>query len=278
MAEEVGEAELAELARGLADETFASVQSDQLSQDLLREVFVLRAERVSAVQQAGRIGWIRESGARPRLLDAVEEGLRPMWDGWETVETPLDPELVQTLVDWAWEDQDLRASVERAFRAEESESLDEERAAFAQILQMWLAGRTFRSIGTETGIEMNHLLSIYSYSISYLFQTLIEQATSLLSKLLEEEERELARAVSAFPDHLRFGVPDPVACTLRAGGLRHRQAAVHLSPAIRELEFVPEQAGPLLGAARRVLHEDRQRWEERLGSLVLRNTLQDVTR
>lgn len=278
VAEEVGEAELVDLARGLADETFASAQGDQLSRDLLREVFAHRARRVSAIHRSGRVSWIRESGARPRLLEEVEEGLRPMWDGWDVVETPLDSELVQTLVDWAWEDREFLASIQGAFRAEEKDSLDEERAAFEQILQMWLAGRTFREIGAETGLEMNRVLGIYSYSMSYLFQTLVEQATAILSKLLKEEGMVLAPAVRAFPDHLRFGVSDPIGCILRVGGVRHRQAAVQLALVLRELEFVPEDPGPLLGVARRLLNENPERWEDRLGSLVFRNTLQDVAR
>ena len=61
-AEEIGEDALVAQAVLLADQTFASIQSDSVSKKLLHNVFELRARRVVGIRTAGRLGWIRETG------------------------------------------------------------------------------------------------------------------------------------------------------------------------------------------------------------------------
>jgi hypothetical protein len=70
--EEITEERLVQLAVELADQTFAAQNANPLSQAVLRTVFQLRATRVANTQTAGRLGWIRETGARMRMIETVE--------------------------------------------------------------------------------------------------------------------------------------------------------------------------------------------------------------
>lgn len=273
IAEEVGEEDLVEIARRIADETFAATQSDELSRILLREVFQLRAQRIREVHEAGRTGWIRETGARPRLLDSVEEDLLPRRESWDDIDDPTDPALIETLLEWAWDNQKFASSVRRVFRLDENERAREKEELVKQITTQWLDGWRFVKIADETDTEMNSLLAFHSYSLSYVLQTMIEQGIPLLSKLLEEQDRVLAPAARDLPDHLRFGVPDSISRNLMATGLRHRTAAVELASV---LDAGDRRLDSLLQIVRETLESDLEQWEERLGSLVLRHTLEDV--
>ena len=59
---EIGEEELAGLAINLADQTFASRQANEASKQLLRDIFRLRAQRVSNLRATGRLAWIKGPG------------------------------------------------------------------------------------------------------------------------------------------------------------------------------------------------------------------------
>lgn len=102
VAEEIGEDALVAQAVLLADQTFASIQSDSVSKKLLQNVFELRARRVVGIRTAGRLGWIRETGARARILDAVESDLLPRRSTWDDLIDPIDPGFVSLILDWAW--------------------------------------------------------------------------------------------------------------------------------------------------------------------------------
>lgn len=54
--EEIGEDALVKIASGLADETFAARQALPASRQLLQTVFTLRARRIFAIREAGRLG------------------------------------------------------------------------------------------------------------------------------------------------------------------------------------------------------------------------------
>ena len=116
-AEEVGEDELVELATRLADQTFASTQATpDRSRELLRNVFSLRARRVASVRSGGKLEWIRETGARVRMLDSVENDLIQRRPTWGDVTDPMDPELISMLLEWAWTQRELQAAVDEAYQ------------------------------------------------------------------------------------------------------------------------------------------------------------------
>jgi helicase len=90
---EIGEPELIRLATELADQTFASRQASEISKQLLRDVFMLRAQRVFALKANGRLDWVRGTGTRVRMVDIVEAGLLPMRLTWDDVVDPIDESL-----------------------------------------------------------------------------------------------------------------------------------------------------------------------------------------
>jgi len=85
-AEEIGEENLVRLGIQVVEQTFASRQLDVKSKRLLESVFELRARRVASVYNSGRLEWIRETGTRPRMLDAVENGLLPTEVAWDEID------------------------------------------------------------------------------------------------------------------------------------------------------------------------------------------------
>lgn len=275
-AEEIGEDVLVAEAIRLAGETFASRQADLVSRQLLQHVFELRAHRVVAVRAAGRLGWIRETGARTRLLEAVETGLLPRRPTWDDLEDPLDAGFVNSVLAWAWTQGDVQQAVRNAYRLDDGADTGAVRQSFIDAIDAWLSGARFHAIATRSGLPLDDLLGVHGRVISFVLQTVVEQGVALLGKLLESQDLTLAPAVCRFPDYLRFGVPTAPAHVLAAGGVRHRSAAVELGTALINAGVSADDRDATFAAARNSLRAYREQWVSLLGELVVGNTLDDL--
>lgn len=275
-AEELGEDWLVATAVHLADQTFASQQADAASKQLLQKVFELRARRVVGIRAAGRLNWIRETGARPRMLDAVEAGLLAQRPSWDDIADPLDASFVGSILEWAWKQADLQEAVLEAYRQEGKDTTTLKRP-FIDAVNAWLKGSRFRDIAVVSRLDVDDLLGVHGRVVSYVLQTAVEQGVALLAKLLEGQGRALAPAVIAFPEHLRFGVPTAVARVLAAGGVRHRSAAVELGNALVSVGVSGESRDATFVAARGALRAYPNEWTQRLGTLVFENSLSDLS-
>jgi len=273
-AEEIGEEALVAEAVRLADQTFASQQADAASKQILQNVFELRARRVVGIRAARRLDWIRETGARPRMLDAVETGLLARRPSWDDVVDPLDPSVVGVVLEWAWEQADVQEPLCEAYRLEDNADTSGLRQPFFDTVNAWLKGWRFRDITPVSKLEIDDLLGVHRRVVSYVLQTLVEQGVALLAKLLGGQGRVLAPAVLAFPEHLRFGVPTAAARFLAGGGVRHRSAAVELGNALRTSG---EDRTAIFIAARQGLRAHADAWVKRLGTLVYTNTIWDLS-
>ncbi|GEM90324.1 DEAD/DEAH box helicase [Oceanithermus desulfurans] len=266
-AEELGEEELVRIAEELSSQTFAAQQAEPEIADLMKQAFKLRAQRVAAIKNAGRLSWIRETGTRVRMLESVEVKLLPMRDRWDNVEAATDPDLVEALLTWAWELPEVAEAVKAAYR-----DAPPSRSDFTRVLAAWIEGQPFMELALRAGTDIDTMLGVHARLISYALQVAVEQGVGLLKKLLEASDRELSQAVVDFPDHLRFGVPTPAAKELAAGGVRHRRAAVAFgrSP---ELEGIVDRKEVFRVALR--LIQDTERWRH-MGILVFENTKFDL--
>jgi hypothetical protein len=265
--EEIGEQELLRVAEELA--TLAS------SRLLLRQVFQLRTQRVLGIRAAGRLTWMKETGSRVRLLDAVEVGLVPGLASWTNIRTPTDPSLVRALFDWAWTQPELQRAIRDAYRLEASAATDHLRETLLAIVVLWVEGQRPVVIGERTGMPMDDLLGVHARVVGFVLQTLVEQAIPLLKNLLIAQGIELPPAVEQFPNHLRFGVPTSAARILASRGLRHRSAAIELGAMMDGWAFNSDELISL-PLVEQILLGDEARWRTALGDLVFERTLEDA--
>lgn len=112
--------------------------------------------------------------------------------------------------------------------------------------------------------------------MTFVLQTLVEQAVPIFERLLLSQGGTMSAAVTHFPEHLRFGVPTAAARVLAARGLRHRHAAVALGNALAG-RALSEDRAVLFPFVRQLIEEDREEWRTRLGQLVFERTLQDLS-
>ncbi|SDL23032.1 Replicative superfamily II helicase [Franzmannia pantelleriensis] len=269
-AEELGEDELIRIAGELSSQTFAASQAQPETTALMKHVFELRARRVSAIKGAGRLGWIRETGTRVRMLESVEVKLLPMRESWDDIAVATDPELTETLLMWAWDLPEVTEVVKEAYR-----DASPSRSDFVRVLDAWIDGQPLVELARRAGIDIDTMLGVHARVISHVLQVVVEQAVGLLKKLLEENERELSQAVVDFPEHLRFGVPTLAARVLAAGGVRHRRAAVALGRSSELAAIGEDGRASVFPTARRLL-DDEERWLPVMGRLVLENTREDL--
>ncbi|TAK01117.1 DEAD/DEAH box helicase, partial [bacterium] len=269
-AEELGEDVLVRVAGDLAGQTYAARQADSESLALMREVFELRARRIAAIQGAGRLAWIRETGTRARILDSVEVSLFPLLENWDNILTPTDPELINAVLTWAWEQPDVKEAVSETYR-----DAIPTRESFAETLTKWIEGKPLVDIASSAGLDVDVMLHVHARVITYVIQTAVEQAISLLRKLMESSGRELSKAVIDFPEHLRFGVPTPAARFLAAGGVKHRRAVIALGQSPELSVVAADDQIQIFAVALRLL-EDQERWLPTLGRLVLEQTIKDL--
>lgn len=273
---EIGEAALIDAALRVVDQTFAAQRADASKKTLLRSVFELRARRIAGFGNAGRLEWIRSSGARPRLIDTVESNLLTGSVNWATITDPVDLNVVAALFNWAWRQPEFQADVRRAYRLDPGvDALPSGRQLYS-VVQAWLQGKRFVEVAASTAIETNELLGIYTAAIAYSLQTLVEQGVALLEKLLEARGIELSPAVLTFPEHLRYGVPTVTARTLSASGVRHRWAAVSLGQVATVNQVDAGDRSAVLNFARASLREHSDSWRTHLGKLIFDNTVTDL--
>lgn len=274
---EIGEEALLQLATDLADQTFASRQTDDASKHFLRDVFRLRAQRVSELQSSGRLLWIKETGSRARMLQPVETDLLTKRPRWDDVLDPVDSGLVNLVFDWAWSQLELRQAVREAYRIGTEGDPNAVRESFFLAVRLWLAGATFRDISEGASIPMDDLLGVHARAITFALQTIVEQGLALLGKVLSSQGQEISPAVLKLSEHLRFGVATPAGCALAAGGIRHRRAFVTLgdAPELRDLRIVDRF--DVFSIAMRLVESAHEDWRARLGSLVFENTLRDLS-
>lgn len=274
--EEIGLERLIEIATNLANETFAAKRMDAASKAILENLFKLRAEKVITVRETGRLGWIRETGAKLRMIDAVEKALLPALENWEAIENPIDMNLITAVLTWAWGQATLIAKVRQAFRLKDEVKTDTVRDAMFEMVRMWLTGASFAQMSERLNLEVDDLVGIYTQVISFELQTIVEQGIALLKKLLEGQGREMSFAVEQFPEHLRFGVPT-VAARVLAEGLRHRRAAIEIGAhEIMERIAAPDKE-QVFAAAQEILGAEQPAYEAKLGRLMLEYTTREVT-
>jgi len=88
-AQEIGMQQLADMANEIAERSFAASQNNSEITDLLKSVFSLRSEAITEMHVSGKLHWARKTGARPRMIDLVEEGLSRSVDDWTILSNTL---------------------------------------------------------------------------------------------------------------------------------------------------------------------------------------------
>jgi hypothetical protein len=277
MAEEIGDADFVRLAADLSDHTFAAQQLPAAAVVTLRTVFELRAQRLIGLRVDGKIAWLQDTGAKVRLLDFVEQTLLPSRVNWTAAVDPVADELLTAILDWAWQDRELKSDVRVAFRLEDSQNTEHAKSRFFEIVRKWVHGATFAEIAGSTRMEVDDVLGIHTRAVTYSLQTLVEQGISLLARLLLERGIEVNEGVTALVEHLKFGTPSRIGVLLANGGVRHRKAFVELGNAMQALT-TPITAANARTFARRSLEAHSGAWRDALGEFVFSNTLTDVGR
>ncbi|WP_029263987.1 MULTISPECIES: DEAD/DEAH box helicase [unclassified Microbacterium] len=268
--DELGADEFIQIAQQFAVQTFAAARGNETEKALLVEVFKQRAEKLVAMRTSGRLDWVRESAAKPRLVDSVVDDLFPRVQNWTEIDSPLDEHLVKALVSWSLDQPGFARQAETAFRGTTQPDLE---GTLVRIVLAWIAGRSFTQIAAATELDIDVLLRVHAQVVLFDLLTLIEQAVSILRRMLEETGGSLAPAVVAFPDFLRFGVSTTPGRELMARGVRHRRAAVELG---EEIDNGPVDIMTSTVAAARRLLGNEATWRPRLGDLVYARTAADV--
>lgn len=274
-AEEIGESDLLEMATRIADQTFAAAQTEEGNKQVLRNVFRLRSTRIIELRDSGKLSWVRDTGARVRIIPAVEDVLFLLAD-WQNITVFDFRELIATLFDWARTLTELEDSIRVAYDLKEESKVDNQIEMLKSIVWMWMQGNRFVDISKQHQLPMDDLLRIYTSTISFTLQTIVEQAIAILSKLAESRGLLLSSAARRFPEHLRFGALTETSCILAAEGLRHRRSYVKLGSLLELQELPQESIGVLCTTARDILIRDEDFWKAELGELVYANTILDL--
>ncbi|EMI24620.1 DEAD/DEAH box helicase domain protein [Rhodopirellula europaea SH398] len=272
-AQELGMEQLQELANEIAEKSFAATQADDSEIDLLKTVFQLRSEAIVQMQTSGKLAWVRSTGARPRMIRLVEEGLLPLVEDWTALSGTLNTEAVDALLNWSFTLGEVDAKLREAYRIEEGDATSTVHEPFRHFVKLWLQGDRFVEIASQLSIEVNQVLRIYSGAFAYAFQTVAEQGIVVLSELLESRLEILPESVTMLPEYLRHGVPDESSLRFSMSGVRHRRAAIDLGSQFS----VP--AGDQRGAfeiASAEVNSDYSNWLSEWGELMLTNTLSDL--
>ncbi|MFP5194519.1 DEAD/DEAH box helicase [Alcaligenes faecalis] len=275
ISEEVGEEAFVAHARQLAEQTFAARQLPQGQVNLLRNVFELRARRLIALRQTGQLSWVRDTGAKVRLLDSVERILLPARERWQDSIDPLDNELRTAILEWAWTHRELQNDIVQTFRPTGGDP-ELVKDAFFELVRRWMAGVSFVDLAQQLLLSMDDLLAIHTRVITFTLQSLVDQGLSLLTRRLQADGIEIAVGVTNFGEQLRFGAPNLAARVLASSGVRHRKAYVALGNAITQQDPILNVA-TIKSQALEGLRQHAPGWQAQLGDLVYANTFKDLS-
>jgi helicase len=276
LADEIGEVEFVQLAEQLATHTFAARQLPLASGANLRAVFALRAKRLVALRAVGKTAWARETGAKVRLIDSVEQRLLPLRSNWHENVDPTSQDVKNAIFQWAWSHPELQEDMRSCFRLDDGVDVESVKNSFFQIAGLWMDGSRFREIATQVGMPVDDVLAIHTRGITFSLQTLVEQGMSLLAKRLESDGVEMSEGFVNFPEHLRFGIPNMPARILAAKGVRHRTAYVQLGAALNNNNLGGSPDDVLRNSAAS-LRQYEEQWRSALGDLVYQHTLIDLS-
>lgn len=276
LADEIGEIGFVQLAEQLAAHTFAARQLPLPSVANLRSVFALRARRLVALRALGKTAWARETGAKVRLIDSVEQRLLPIRSNWHEDVDPTSLDVRTAIFQWAWSHSELQEEMRSCFRLDDGVDVESVKNTFFQIAGHWMDGSRFQEIATQVGMPVDDVLAIHTRGITFSLQTIVEQGMSLLAKRLESDGIEMSEGFVNFPEHLRFGVPNAPARILAAKGVRHRTACVQVGTALNNnnLGGSPEL---VLRNSAASLGQYVEQWRTALGDLVYQHTLTDLS-
>lgn len=270
ISDEIGEAEVREIARSVAGATFAFRQADVGEAELLGRVFELRAQQLIRHRQRGQLTWAKSTGARPRLIASVVADLYPAVLESASAQSPLDARLLLSVVRWALTQKDFDELVRTAYDVSEPPAA----SILVDLVSSWLDGSTYIQMATRAELSIDKLLKVHAQVVMHGLITLVEQGIALVEKIAEENGVVLSDAVSGLPSYLRHGVSSPTARDLRAAGLRHRRAAILIAAALDDEASI--DLFPTMSAAR-LLQTNPDLWIARLGPLVFDRTTKDLT-
>lgn len=275
LSDDLGPEEFIELARTLADSTFAYQLANEQARDSLEQVFTLRASRLAALRANGRLSLSMGTGARARLIDSVLDDLLPRYSKWTTHDAAIDETLIRAILEWSWTHSDMqRALIESYPQPALGDPVVPPVDDLYRQLEPWLRGSTFAEIEQRHAYDINRILRIHSGVVSFRLATLVEQAFAVLSRYFDQAGQKLAPAIALLPDYLRYGTTNMYARELLANGVRHRRAAILLAadfvvnPHTFFLTPIEQAAG--------IIEADPARWRETLGSFVFTRTAYDV--
>ena len=279
-AEQIGEVELLEMANTIANETFAAKNLEGKHTKLLTHVFHLRVKRLQGLNQKNQLSWARATGAKPRFIEGVNDQLYSACNDWTSFKDSCGEDLVDLLVPWALKQKDMEISIQRAFQLDDTEVSSEILEKLKIITITWLSGNRFFNIADSAKLPVDEILGIYTSTVSYALQTVIEQAVALVGQITESQGIELAKVASEFPEHLRYGVPTVTGLTLASAGIRHRQGYVYLGNELERIGIQIRDKDQVLEFARTFLKQEpavAEAFRGSVGELVYKNTLQDLT-
>lgn len=273
--DEIGREALVQMAEQVAQSTYAAHLLDEDDSKLLNAVFSLRAEKVATLVERGQLGWVRDTGARIRMVDSVVSGLLDSVEDWSIFDSPTDPALMDAFYGWASSAGEFEDAIRTVFRLDAGAKMDQQKKSVRTQLIAWIEGKTYGEMATALGSDVDSMLAVQAQVIGYALQTIIEQAVALLEVLLREREQVLPAIVSRLPEHIRFGVPTREAVLLGSAGVRHRRACVLLGDAIAEADPTLDPSS-IVEVAREAVTEAHDYWSETLGPLVWSRTRADL--
>lgn len=277
-AEEIGELRLAELAERTARETFAASQSDAIQLDLLRQVFALRSQKISEIRASGKLGWLRDSGARARMLAPVEDTLLPLYQAALLGDGSIEETFFDSILTWALEQTEVRRAIRKFFQLPPGQISEELMGSIHTHVALWLSGASFANIASGTKLSVDDALGIQTTIVGYSIQTVVEQGIALLKECLTSREEVLPEAVDVFVERLRYGLPSRACCLLAAAGVRHRAAAVAAAKLIGDVGRGTDDMDHVIESAWIAVEAKRGELVTSLGPLVLSHLLQDLSR
>lgn len=273
LSDEIQPGAFIEVAREVADSTFAYQLANGQARELLEKIFTLRAARLTELRASGRLSLSTRTGARVRLLDSVLDDLLPRCD-WTREEASIDVPLLRELLEWAWAQGDMRRALLESYLQSGDEPVLPPIDDLQDQLVSWLRGDTFDEIAQSQKRDVDRVLRIHSGVVSFTLATLVEQAFAVLARHFEQMGERIAPAYALLPDFLRYGTTSIEARDLLATGVRHRRAAILLGAELAT-DPGPRFLTPIKQASR-ILDADPEHWREVLGSFVYSRTVRDV--
>lgn len=197
LAEDISVERLDAEVNNLIENTLTFYQSDESFRTRLRELFVLRTERIRPVIASGELELLRYTGIPLRTFDQLKALIDFNQDFLSQVNDPLNPEWLNYIFAILYQLNEFVTDF----------PFDIEQATFIRVLTIWINGGWYHDLAASLGTSVDDALKFVRF-LDYKLQNSAAAIIKYIEVKRLENDQSISTVITNWPNYVIYGVND----------------------------------------------------------------------